>query len=147
MTFSWYLLHWANVHAHWFINVDHFTTLTCITSTMATRSANETCSPAMKGLSWMNFSSMSFRELFRSSNAASSLSWGTSTPRTLGIKSYSPNIKTMFHPRGEQMKLHMINTVNMMLTVLQLLFSNSKEVSSPSFSPLPIAEQDKVVLL
>lgn len=60
-------------------------------STMATRSASDMWSPAMKGLSWRNFSSMSFSEPFRSSKAASSFSWGTSTPMTLGIKSYSPN--------------------------------------------------------
>lgn len=103
-------------HAHWLITVDHFTTLTCMISTMATRSANETCSPAMKGLSWMNFSSMSFRETFRSSKAASSLSWGTSTPRTLGIKSYSTNIENNVSSSGRADEITHFSTTTLFLT-------------------------------
>lgn len=58
--------------------------VTCMISTIATRSAREILLPTMKGLFCRNFSSSRLSDWFRSSSAASIFSFGTSEPMMKG---------------------------------------------------------------
>lgn len=71
--------------------------VTCMISTIATRSAREILSPTMNGLFCRNFSSSRLSDWFRSSTAASIFSFGTSEPMTTGNRACSKRQVLIIH--------------------------------------------------